>query len=461
MLRILLALLTLGGLALAQRVVVAQALPRPQGPWGVESYPGLPVYSLRLTTTYPPETARFPGSFQVAYDGEALYVLARLEQEAPPKAERGPDDPEWWQDDTLEVFLRWDPFDEEAPDLHLAVNPKGVRFRRYTAPLSYEARTGTFPGGWWAALRIPFGEALPPPKPGSLWQLKVGRGHPSAQEYTLWPMGGSFHSPGNYGYLVFLQAPQDLEALTAEVRAREAALPPIPSRLQGLKRWALYYGGDPKTLARLRAYDLVVLAREAPLDLVRGLKEGGTKVVAYLPLGVVPQKEAEARGWQHAALGPNPYAPDALLMDPASPAWRAYVRAEAARLLALGFEGFFLDGLDLADLYPEKIPALAALVRGLRQAEPGALFLQHRGFRVLRRTARYLDGVVYSGLSLDAAGRPSLADPSPVWPFRSRGLPALSLDVAPSLEAKAWAEQRALELGFLPYVALGGLTEFP
>ncbi|BDG17634.1 sugar-binding protein [Thermus brockianus] len=459
--RILVTLLALGGIGLAQEVVVAQALPRPPGPWGAGFYPGLPTYTLQLTTVYPPETARFPGTFQVAYDDQALYLVARLRQETPPKAERQADDPEWWQDDTLEVFLRPHAFDEEAPDLHLAVNPKGVRFERYTTPLAFEARTGTFPGGWWAELRIPFGEALPPPQRGDLWQLKVGRGHPAAGEYTLWPLGGSFHSPGNYGYLAFLEAPNDPEALAAQVRVREGMLPPIPSRLQGIRRWALYYGGDPGALASLQAYELVVLAREAPLALVRGLRERGVRVVAYLPVGVVPRGEAEQKGLLKAALGPNPYAPDTLLMDPASALWQAQVRAEAARLLALGFEGFFLDGLDLADLYPENIPELAALIRSLREGYPQALLLQHRGFRVLRRTARFLDAVVYSGLSVDARGQIALNDPSPVWPFRQRGLPALSLDQTPHAEAFGFALQRALELGFVPYVARGQLTEAP
>ncbi|GAA5334053.1 MULTISPECIES: sugar-binding protein [Thermus] len=450
-----------GGVSLAQELVVAQALPRPKGPWGMGIYPGLPTYSIHLTTLYPPKTARFSGTFQVTYDDQALYLVARLSQETPPKAERQANDPEWWQDDTLEVFLRPNPFDEDAPDLHLAVNPKGVRFERYTAPLFFEAQTGSFPGGWWAELRIPFGGVLPHPRLGEIWQLKVGRGNPEAREYTLWPLGGDFHSPGNYGYLAFVDAPKDPQVLVAQVQAQEALLPLIPSRLQGIRRWALYYGGDPGALARLQAYELVVLAREAPLGLVRGLRENGVRVVAYLPLGVLPRGEAESKGLREAVLGPNPYAPDTLLMDPSSSLWQAHVRAEAFRLLALGFEGFFLDGLDLADLHPEKVPELAALVRGLRESHPQALLLQHRGFRVLRRTARFLDAVVYSGLSLDAQGQIILNDPSPVWPFRRRGLPALSLDQAPNAEAANFAFRRALELGFLPYVALGKFTEVP
>ncbi|SDF41603.1 Carbohydrate family 9 binding domain-like [Thermus arciformis] len=454
----LLSLALLGGLALAQEVWVAQALPRPQGAFGPEGYPGLPAYAVRLTHTYPPEEARFPGLFQVAYDGEALYLLARFSQAAPPKAQRDAEDPEWWRDDTLEVFLRTDPWDDEAPDLHLAVNPKGVRFRRYTAPLDYEARTGLLPQGWWAELRLPFGGPLPKPRPGTLWQLKVGRGHPEAREYTLWPMGGDFHSPGNYSYLAFLELPQDPEALAQAVRAREAEMPPIPSRLQGLRRWALYYGGDGSALERLRGFDLVVLAREAPLALVRGLGEAGVRTAAYLPLGLLPEGEARAKGLAPASLGPNPYVPGTLLMDPAHPAWRAWVRREAERLWALGFRGFFLDGLDQADLRLEAIPDLASLVRELRQAHPEAVLLQHRGFRVLRRTAPFLDAVVYSGLSLDPTGKPYPADPSPVWPFQRRGLVALSLDVAQDHKGAAFARRRAQELGFLPYVAVGHLA---
>lgn len=453
---LLLALLGLP-LALAQSgPSIAQALP-----WSPDGYEGLPQYPIHLTHTYPPEEARFPGFFQVAYDGEALYLYASLKQPSPPRGERGAEDREWWRDDTLEVFLRPDPWNPETPDLHLAVNPKGVRFRAYTAPLDYEARTGETGEGWWVELRLPFGSLLPRPSPGTFWQLKGGRGYPEAGEYTLWPKGGDFHSPGNYGYLVFLEHPGNPQTLAQEVARRENQAPPIPSRLVQVRRWAVYYGGDPGALSRLLDYDLVVLAREAPLAGVRALREAGVRVVAYLPVGLLPLREAQEKGLLSLSLGTNPYVPGTVLMNPASPLWREWVLKEAKRLWDLGFEGFFLDGLDLADLHPENIPPLASLVRRLRAELPGAILIQHRGFRVLRGTAEALDALVYSGLSVGPDGRPFPGDPSPVWPFRARGLLTLSLDLSRDPEVRAWAEARAIKLGFVPYVAPGELTSLP
>lgn len=448
-----LALLSLCSIAWTQPAPeVAQALPRSSPVLSPEGYPGLPRYPIHLTHTYPPQRAFFPGFFQVGYDDGALYLFSHLEQAIPPKAERQAEDPEWWRDDTLEVFLRTDPWNPEAPDLHLAVNARGTRFRAYTASLNYEAKAGLLDGGWWVALRLPFGQDLPRPRPGTFWQLKVGRGHPQAGEYTLWPLGGDFHSPGNYGYLFFAEKPERGEDLVQEVIRREAAAPPIASRLEGIRSWALYYGGDPGVFARLQDHDLVVLAREAPLAQVQGLRDRGVRVVSYLPLGFLPRREAEAKGLLPLALGPNPYAPDTLFMDPANPRWRAWVLEEAERLLLLGYAGFFLDGLDIADLHPETIPHLASLIGHLRSRLPDALLLQHRGFRVLRRTAEALDAVVYSHLSTDPVGRPFPGDPSPVWPFRRRGLVTLSLDITSDPNQARLAAQRARELGFLPFV---------
>lgn len=123
----------------------------------------------------------------------------------------------------------------------------------------------------------------------------------------------------------------------------------------------------------------------------------------------------------------------------------------------------FLDGLDLADVDPQSIPHLASLVKELRNRFPEVLLLQHRGFRVLRRTAPALDAVVYSYLSTNSAGQPFAGDPSPVWPFRKRGLITLSLDIASNPEHASWAKQRAINLGFVPFVtsSLTSLNSMP
>lgn len=160
----------------------------------------------------------------------------------------------------------------------------------------YEAAAGITADGWWAELRIPFGKDLPRPNLGEFWQLKVGRGYPEAGEYTLWPMGGAFHSPGNYGYLFFTQEPQAKEGLVRAVIEREANTPPIVSRLGSIQSWAVYYGTDPGVYERLHGCDLVVLAREAPLSLVEELKRKGVRVVAYLPLGFLSHAEAISKG---------------------------------------------------------------------------------------------------------------------------------------------------------------------
>ncbi|MGC8904590.1 endo alpha-1,4 polygalactosaminidase [Thermus sp.] len=449
------------GLALGQVApeMVAQALPRTIRIGGeLSQWEGLPRYEVVLSNTFPAKPVGHKGYFSVAYDRENLYLLGVFEQKAETVRANNPaDHNEWWTDDTMEVFLRLDPKKPEY--LHLAANPKGTRFKAYTFTTEYRTSGRIEKDRWILEWAIPFASLkVDPPKPGTIFGLKVGREHQAASEYPLWPVGGDYHSPTNFGYLVFVERLEDPKALAQRVSAYLGEEPPIQSRLEGIATYAVYYGTDPAEAAKLVNFDLAIVQPNLPKAALLELKRAGVKVVAYLSVGEAePGRVSVPKDW---ILGQNPNW-GSYYVDARKPGWQDLVLSQAKDYLAQGFDGLFLDTLDTADLFPETAPGLVALVKRLREAFPQAILVQNRGFRVLPETARYVDAVMYENLSSMydfKAGRyvPVDNDPSPVLPFAKRGLVVLALDYAlpedQGLIERAYV--RARELGFIPYVSV-------
>lgn len=456
-------LLLLIGMASAQvdPAWVAQALKRSIPLGDLSAWEGLPQYPVRLSNTYPPKPVAHEGYFSVAWDENHLYFLGVFQQDAETvRAELPADHQEWWKDDTMEIFLRTDPKNKAAPALHLAVNPKGTRFKAYTFTDRYRSLGRIEAQRWVVELAIPLGEVLPRPKVGEVWNLKVGREHQAAAEYPLWPMGGDYHSPENFGYLVFTEDTQDNAELARRIQEFLGAEPPIPSRLQGITSYAVYYSRAAEELAKLVNFDLAILQPDLPLEALSSLKANGVKTLAYLSIGEVePGRDYGQPIPQAWILGQNPNW-GSFYVDASQPGWQDLVLSLARRYLERGFSGLFLDTLDTADLYPQAASGLVQIVKRLREAFPEAILVQNRGFRLLPQTAPYLDGVMYENLSAMYRfdqGRyvPVDSDPSPVLPYLKRGLVVLALDYAPP-EDKALVERcyvRARELGFIPYVS--------
>ncbi len=453
------------GLALAQVDPghIAQAVRKTMAlGQGLAQWEGLPRYEVILSNTYPPVPVKHTGYFSVAWDDENLYVLGVFQQKAETvKAALPADHPEWWQDDTMELFLKLDPKDKGAPVLHLAANPKGTRFKAYTFTTEYRTVGRIEEDRWILEWAIPFATLGRAPEPGEVWALKVGREHQAASEYPLWPMGGDYHSPTNFGYLVFVDQPQDPKVLAEKVTALLGVEPPLQSRLSGIATYAVYYGKDPQEAAKLVNFDLAIVQPELPKESLDLLKRNGVKVVAYLSIGEVePDRDYGQPIPKEWILGQNPNW-GSYFVDANQKGWQDLMLRLAGEYYRRGFDGLFLDTLDTVDLYPQVAPGLVEIVRRLREAYPEGLLIQNRGFKLLPQTAPYLDAVMYENLSSMYSFErrvyvPVNHDPSPVLPFAKRGLVVLALDYAEpdqqDLIVRAYA--RARELGFVPYVSV-------
>jgi uncharacterized protein (TIGR01370 family) len=365
----------------------------------------------------------------------------------------------------MELYLRTQPFAAAPTDLHLATNPAGARFKAYTAGTDYKSAGRIEDNRWVLELALPLNTAiLPAAKAGDIWGLKVGREHQRAAEYPIWPVGGDFGSPNNFGYLAFTDQPAAPAALATTISAtlaKSSVGSPLQSRLSDIGSYSVYYGKDSAEIDQLVNYDLaIVQPGTLSAEQIKTLHDNGTRVAAYLTIGELDKDSTDtARVDPSWVLGENANW-GSKFIDASQPGWQALVQERAAALMKAGYDGFFLDTLDTVDLYPKVGPGLVKIVQDLRAKYADAVIVQNRGFSLLNQTAPSIDAVMFESFSstydfkkkaYGAVG----GDPSYVQNVAKRGLKVLALDYAEPTQSELITKsyERAKSYGFVPYVS--------
>jgi hypothetical protein len=163
---------------------------------------GLTQYPVELSNAAEPQPVTQKGYFSVVWDDTNLYFLGVFEQSKDSvTATLTSDVEEWWNEDTMEIFLRL-PGNPEM--LHYASSPLGSRFANLLTSDNYFTHSRVEDTRWILEMAFPLGlNELPAVKDGDSWELKVGRGNVKAQEYSLWPAGKDFLAADNFGTLLF------------------------------------------------------------------------------------------------------------------------------------------------------------------------------------------------------------------------------------------------------------------
>ncbi len=241
-------------------------------------------------------------------------------------------------------------------------------------------------------------------------------------------------------------------------------------------RWGVDYGAatDP-VLARACA--LLVLEPHHPRP-IAPLRGPGSSLLGYVSLGEVERSrpyfaEIDAAG----ALGvANPAWPDARMADLRHPAWRTTIlKRIVPEILALGYDGLFLDTVDNAEAMERADPSAnagmiaagAALITAIRARFPKIQIMLNRGYAVLSTVAPLIDHVLGEAMgsrwNFAEHRYELLSDADWQWQadrLRSAGKanPRLTLatldywDPADTVQVAAlYARERAA--GFRPYVA--------
>jgi hypothetical protein len=154
-----------------------------------------------------------------------------------------------------------------------------------------------------------------------------------------------------------------------------------------------FYYGDGK-LTELAEYPRVVLQPDfyKPEELAF-LKGRGVQTLGYLSLS---EDQGPPAPWQREERNPDW---GGSFVHVGHPQWVEHLVGQARDAMAAGFDGLFLDTLNVELTFPEDVPHLLTLVAAIRtEAEP-AYLLANRGFGMLHRLAELVDGVVFESFS--------------------------------------------------------------
>lgn len=238
--------------------------------------------------------------------------------------------------------------------------------------------------------------------------------------------------------------------------------------------WAPVFGGVE--LDELGAYDLVVVdgtpdrdghVEATPADVAR-LRRAGTLVIAYVSIGTSEDWRAHTRDLPaEAQLAALEDWDGERYVDASHPTWQERI-LELARLLEdAGFDGLYLDNLDVAEDYPETASGVVALVTRLREDRPDLLLVAQNGLSVLERLP--VDAVSHEDVfwRWDDGYRPStdterdrLLDD--LRRARARGLPVFTVDYTePGSPAAEEVVARSRAEGFRPTVTVLDLDRVP
>jgi uncharacterized protein (TIGR01370 family) len=178
-------------------------------------------------------------------------------------------------------------------------------------------------------------------------------------------------------------------ALLALAFAAPSADPAGRDRLASVHSFALALG-DGAAGRELGGYDLVVVDGSTPARRVKRLRADGAIVLGYLSVGTIEPY----RSWYEAA---KPYRRERwddwgeYYADVSKPGFRDLIAARVApAILRRGFDGLFLDNVDMIVEHRAQAAGMRALVKRLA-GRPGYLFAQN-GDEIIERFVPWLDG---------------------------------------------------------------------
>jgi uncharacterized protein (TIGR01370 family) len=244
-------------------------------------------------------------------------------------------------------------------------------------------------------------------------------------------------------------------------------------RLEQVRAWAPVFGDAD--VATLDSYDLVVvdgLGDEHGAQLSRTslapLHASGALVLSYLSVGTVEKWRLYARqvpsSWTLAEVEEWP---DERYVDARERGWQQIMETQARHLERRGFDGLYLDNLDVAEDFPATRAGLTQLVKRLRTAVPDMLLVAQNGLAIADELP--IDAIAHEDVfgRWDDGYRASTPDETAaivggLRRMRARGLPVLTLDYAtPRSDTAREAVARSRAEGFLPAVSVLELDRPP
>lgn len=252
---------------------------------------------------------------------------------------------------------------------------------------------------------------------------------------------------------------------------------PARQRFRDARSFYTYYGGGK--VAELSRHDIAVLHTPmmASAD-VRRLSDLGVVTVGYISIGESSKLlDGDGSGpggkasWYFDQDGNGEPDQNAIwkswYANTNDPAWRANRVAEAKRLVEeYGFDGIFLDVLNVSEIYPESRPGMLQMIQDLRDALPYAVIVMNQGFDLVAESAPLVDGFMMESFtatydfetkqyrlhdpaSLDFALRRATKVLNPAIDKAPLRVMVLDYALQSDREAMQFAANRATSLGYL------------
>jgi uncharacterized protein (TIGR01370 family) len=181
--------------------------------------------------------------------------------------------------------------------------------------------------------------------------------------------------------------------------ASGAAAAPSDGRLAAVETWGLAIGNKTlkgELVERYAGYDLLVVdGQEAKRRQVTDLRSSGKVVLGYLSVGTIEAYRPWYRLLKPYRLEAWKDWKDEFFADVSRRSYRRKMLDRIApKLLAKGFDGLFLDNVDMIERHRRETKGMHKLVRGLSGLvrADGRLLFGQNGYDVLDPFLPYLDG---------------------------------------------------------------------
>lgn len=208
------------------------------------------------------------------------------------------------------------------------------------------------------------------------------------------------------------------ECLIDQIQFGKKTIEAVPLKMKEKKNWedsgsfVCFYG--PGSVEEMSQFDVAIIeGRSQNKENIATLKSTGTWVVSYVTVG---EDDTLRKG---DGKGPGGYASyyldvdhdnvpdknqnwDSYYVNANSPVWREWIINNRVRQIVedFGCDGIFMDTVDTVDVYKDTADGMVDLIRSIRETYPDIKIVQNRGFAVLKKTAPYIDGLMYEDFSI-------------------------------------------------------------
>lgn len=140
-------------------------------------------------------------------------------------------------------------------------------------------------------------------------------------------------------------------------------------------------------MARLEKFHIVVIEpEEYTREKVRKLKKQGKKVVAYLNIGSIEKSRSYYKQFKSITLGDYEGWPDEKWIDISKKSWKEFLVKQVTKWIDQGYDGFYIDNLDVVELYKKKNLYSHAkdILKAIREISPTYLMINGADYFINR-----------------------------------------------------------------------------